>query len=164
MRAPLRVQRSGATPALALSVVSILVVWVAACNRVEPIAEKLPEDDPVAMARQIDAWVEEDLDDPSGHAEARAWLREERNVLFEGEKQAVRALVDELYAGGAERVWVTGIESLGGMRVSASMALALPEEREARSALFARRAEFYGEAGDEGTQDVGQRYLTFAFD
>ncbi len=148
-------------PALALLGVGLSLAI--GCNRGDDGggADSRDWDDPAVAAAEIDRWVAEEIS--SGTAEeARDWLQTEGNVLFEGDPDAVQELIDGLYADGAQHVWFTGIESIAGARVSATLAVALPEDMGSRQAILRREAAFWGEP--DAAPDVGQRYLQFGLD
>jgi hypothetical protein len=128
-------------------------------------AEPIPEpaqDDFAAMAAEIDAAVAEDLATGKG-ALARGWLEQDDNMLFEGDPEGVESLIESFYEAGATGVWFTGIEEFEGRNLTASIAVELPVEKEARARVFGVEAGYWGEHG-EPTPDVGQRYLEVGFD
>ncbi len=108
----------------------------------------------------VDAMVEEELA-AGNYADASNWLQQEGNMLFEGIPAAVQELIDKLYVAGAYNVWFTGIEELGGAKISASIAVELPTDSAARAELLQIEADFWGA---DPTPDEGQRYLSFYFD
>ena len=62
---------------------------------------------------------------------------------------------------------MVGVEELGQVVLSDTIAVELPEPGYVRDRLFEIEAEFFSEArGEEyeGTPDVGQRYLVVSFD
>ncbi len=108
----------------------------------------------------VDAVVEEELA-AGNYAEASSWLMEPGTMLFEGHPETVQQLIDDLYAAGAYSVWFTGIEEIGGARVSASIAAEMPADSAVRAELLRIEADFWG---TEPMPDVNQRYLSFYFD
>lgn len=115
-------------------------------------------------AAEIDQWAQETLDEGS-HAEARAWLAVPSNATFEADKADVQRFVSALYAAGARKVYITGIEPFGGSNLSASLLVELPASSTARAAIFAEEAKFVQEyVGGDASEDVGQRYLEVYWD
>ena len=102
----------------------------------------------------------------SNAAEARAWLKDANHVIFEGSKEEVTKLVEDMYAAGAKEVRITGVVDIEGAQLSASLAVALPEDPAARMRVFDVERALYKAWEDEeaATQDVGQKYMDFAFD
>jgi hypothetical protein len=107
--------------------------------------------------------AQEDLAEPN-KAEARAWLADGSHALFEGSKDDVKALVDDLYGRGAVEVWVTGIETLGGTEVTASIVVVLPEDSSTRARVFERANAFWTTTGEDAFPDVGQTHLRITLD
>ena len=97
-------------------------------------------------------------------AEARAWLAESGNAIFEGDKAEVKALMEALYQAGCSKVYMTGIEKLGGTPISASMVAVLPTEPAQRQAAFKSAKDFAKKHGETGDEDKGQKYVAFSFD
>lgn len=126
----------------------------------EPLPEPSPEDFKIEAA-EIDAAVSEELA-AGGGAPALNWLAEPGNMLFEGDPQAVQALIESLYAAGAKGIWFTGVEPFGGKNLSASIAVELPDDAELRARILRTEAEFWQET--EPRPDVGQQYLEIGFD
>jgi hypothetical protein len=86
------------------------------------------------------------------------------NVIFEGSKPEVMVLTEQFYKAGCSKVYITGIEKLGGAFVSASMVVVLPTEPAQRAAAFKIEKEFVEKEGEDGTEDKGQKYLSLTFD
>ena len=131
-------------------------------EREDPEVEAPDEKIPEFTAADWDGWAAEDME--GGKEEARAWLKGEKNGIFEMGNAPVIKLTDDLYTAGAENVWITGIESFGGDQLSASMAVELPGEAEMRGKVFAVDAKFRGMNGEGPAKDVGQNFLTYYFD
>lgn len=140
-----------------------LGIALTACNRVE-VTPREEAEDPAALAAEIDRWVEDDLASEGQHAEAREWLHSDEHQMWGAPKDDVAALVDDLYTAGAEKVYVTGIETVFGKQVTSTVAVAMPDDPLARIQLFDRETKFWELAPDERTADTGQRYLSFEFD
>jgi hypothetical protein len=126
----------------------------------EPLPEPTAEDFKVEAA-EIDAAVSEELA-AGGGKPALNWLAEPDNMLFEGDPASVQSLIESLYAAGAPGIWFMGIEPFGGKQLSASIAVELPDDAEARARIFKTEAEFWQEP--EPRPDVGQQYLEIGFD
>jgi hypothetical protein len=98
------------------------------------------------------------------HAEALEWLRagpDNSRTLGEHRRtdQSV-ALVERLYALGAEKVIAVGLqEAAGGRGAARYLLVELPEEDRGRDALFAFEREHAEARGLEGTPDEGRLYL-----
>jgi len=120
-------------------------------------------DDDLVDYDEIDQIAQEDVDAPES-AEARGWLAVPSNAIFEGSKDEVSALTEAFYSAGCPRVYITGIERMGGTQVSASMVAELPSDPSARSAALEIANEFYREQGEGDLGDRGQRYLMLLFD
>jgi hypothetical protein len=97
-------------------------------------------------------------------AEARAWLADANNGIFEGKKAEVVALMESFYKAGCAKVYITGIEKLAGASVSASMVAVLPSEAAQRKSAFEVANEFAKKNGESGDEDKGQKYLLLTFD
>jgi hypothetical protein len=110
----------------------------------------------------LDKELEAELKESS--AEAKAWLSVKTNVLFEGSKAEAVQLTEAFYRAGCPKVYITGIEKLGGVFVSASMVVQLPSEAAARKAAFAIEKTFAAKEGEDGADDKGQKYLSLTFD
>jgi hypothetical protein len=119
------------------------------------------EADASTEAAETDAWIDASFDDGTA-APARGWLSQPGNVLFEGDPRQVDALVEHLYANGAESVWFIDIGEFGGANVSAAIAAELPADPAARERILRTEAEFWQE--EEPAEDVGQRFVAFSFD
>jgi hypothetical protein len=98
------------------------------------------------------------------HAEALEWLRSgpsNGRTLGEhrGTEQSV-ALVERLYALGAEKVIAVGLwEGPGGRGASRFLLIELPDEHPKRDPLFGFEREHAEARGFDGTPDEGQLYL-----
>ena len=144
------------TQAIKLSLAAATLVLSAACFRIELGDGPSYYDDDMS----VDEMVAEEL--AAGNvAEASSWLQERGNMLVEGDPQAVQQLIDNLYAAGARNVWFTGIETLGGAKISESIAIELPASASARAELLQIAADFWGE---DPAPDEDQRYLSLYLD
>ncbi len=124
------------------------------------------EGDATEWVAEDNAWVEEELREGSA-VPARGWLDQPGHGTFEADPAALRDLIASFHAAGAKNVYMVGVEELGQVVLSDSIAVELPEPGTARDRLFEVEAEFLTEAwGEEyeGTPDVGQRYLVVSFD
>jgi hypothetical protein len=125
--------------------------------------------DPKKIAQELNRIGDEDLAEPN-HAEAREWFADEAHILFEGDRKAVVQLVEDLYEAGAVDVYVTGIEELGNVKVTASLLAVLPEDPVKRQAVFDQERIFWGGNGSESgidspaDPDPSQKYVRFVFD
>ena len=144
-----------------LSIVAILALgWavkfginlITAEPYVEPTAEE--------WAAEVDAWVDESLADGTA-AEARGWFRNENHVSFEGDPKQMNEVIEDLYASGAEQVWMIDIVEFGGKKISDTVAAELPSSPSQRARVLAAEARLWD---GESSEDVGQRYLTVSFD
>ena len=135
--------------------IAAALVFSAACFRIE-----LGDGPSYDGDMDTDAMVSEELAE-GNYAEASNWLQEPGNMLFEGDVQAVQRLIDDLYAAGANSVWFTGIESFGGAKISASIAVEMPSDASSRAALLQLEGDFWGE---DPESDGDQQYLSFYFD
>jgi hypothetical protein len=97
-------------------------------------------------------------------AEARTWLSVPGNAIFEGDKAEVTALMESFYKAGCSKVYITGIEKLGGANVSASMVAVLPTEADQRQNAFKVEKEFSEKHGENGDPDQGQKFISLSFD
>ncbi len=114
-------------------------------------------------AAEINQFVEEALKE-APHAEARAWLADSRNMLFEGDRDYVKKLVEDFYAAGASDVRMTGISEIGGRQVSASFVVFLPTDASARARCFEIYNRYNTDMGEDAEKDVGAKYLFLSFD
>lgn len=113
---------------------------------------------PAATAEALDREVEKEL--AEGKFEARAWLGAPGHVVFEYGNENARKLVDGLYAGGAKAVWVTGVETMGASKVTASLVVELPADKASRGRVLA----LCRESVECGASDVGQKYVGLSLD
>ncbi len=113
--------------------------------------------------KELDKIAEEEIkgDDAT---EARAWLKVPANAIFEGDREEIVALMESFYKAGCPKVYITGIEKLGGANVSASMVVVLPIEPSQRQSAFKVEKEFSEKHGESGDQDKGQKYISLSFD
>jgi hypothetical protein len=126
----------------------------------EPAPEATASDLAAEFA-EYDAEVERQI--ASGEAApALDWLSSSENMLFEGDPQTVQSLIEDLHRSGAPSVWFMDIEELAGKKISASIAVELPEDPATRASLLKAEADFWQET--EVREDLGQRYLAFSFD
>jgi len=146
---------------VAAALVAAALVGCGCDNRVD--AESVA-DLTAAETLEVDAQVEEDLADPDGHAEARAWLADDGHETRGLHKDEVALLVEKLYETGAEAVYVTRIEATGDGQRSASLVAQLPDHALARIRIFDVEARFYALDPNDAPTDQGQRYLTFEFE
>lgn len=156
--------------AATLAALALLGIGTACDNRVEIAAADSADSadsddmDQAAEAQEIDTWVEEDLAESDGHAEARGWLASDEHTTVGASKGDVQSLVEALYSAGATKVHVTGIEAIAGRQMTASLVATLPDNSFSRIRLFDVEAKFYQLSPDETTKDVGQRYLNFGLE
>jgi hypothetical protein len=113
--------------------------------------------------RELDKLAEEEIKAPNA-AEARAWLSVPANAIFEGSKTEVIALTESFYRVGCPKVYVTGIEKLGGTFISASVVAVLPSDTSQRQGAFKVENEFSQKQGESGSKDKGQKYIWLSFD
>lgn len=92
--------------------------------------------------------------------EARAWLAVPSNVLFKTDKPEATALMENFYKTGCPKVYITGIEKLGGAPVSDSMVVVLPTDAGQRQSAFKVEKEYSEKHGESGEQDKGQRFIS----
>lgn len=148
--------------------VALVCIWVLkfGFNTVATEAVDTLEGDATEWVAEDNAWVEEELREGSA-VPARGWLDQPGHGTFEADPAALRDLIASFHAAGAENVYMVGVEELGQVVLSDSIAVELTEPGYARDRLFEVEAEFLTEAwGEEyeGTPDVGQRYLVVSFD
>ena len=93
-------------------------------------------------------------------AEARAWLTVPTNALFKTDKPEATALMESFYKAGCPKVYITGIEKLGGAPVSDSMVVVLPTDAGQRQSAFKVEKEFSEKHGESGEQDKGQKFIS----
>ncbi|MGI9591208.1 MAG: hypothetical protein ACR2P8_07560 [Myxococcota bacterium] len=123
-------------------------------------AEPYVEPTAAEWAAEDDTWVQESLSD--GTAEpARGWLDQSDTATFEARPQTMNEMIEQMHAAGAENVWMIDIVEFAGKRISDTIAVELPPPGIARDQVFAAEATFWD---GEGSEDVGQRYLTLSFD
>lgn len=117
------------------------------------------------QAEGMDKFVEEELAS-NKHAEARDWCdpRHKTHMGFEVSTSEMLRLVNEMYAAGAAKVYVTGIDELAGRQISAAMAMELPTDPAARKKVFEWQHGFAQMIDDEPMQDFGQKYYYMALD
>ena len=113
--------------------------------------------------KELDKVAEEEIKAPDA-AEARAWLGVPANAIFEGSKAEVIALTESFYKAGCPKVYITGIEKLGGTFVSASMVAVLPSDPSQRQSAFKVENAFSEKQGEDGSEDKGQKYIWLSFD
>ncbi|MEX2317509.1 MAG: hypothetical protein WD669_10190 [Pirellulales bacterium] len=111
----------------------------------------------------LDKSAEEEING-SDAAEARAWLAAPGHGIFEGSKAEVTALTESFYKAGCPKVYITGIENIGGASLSASMVVLLPTESSQRTEAFKVENEFSQKQGGAAEQDKGQKYIRLSFD
>ena len=125
------------------------------------------EDPKVAEARKAaedtDKEIADDLGAPN-HAEAREWLRRPTALGWKVSVNEMRTMADELYAAGATRVYVTGIEEFQGREIAAILVAELPASEAGRRSLFAWESTFAKATEAEPARDVGQKYLKIVLD
>ena len=109
--------------------------------------------------KEMDKIAEEEIKGDTA-AEARAWLTVPANALFKTDKPEATALMDGLYKAGCSKVYITGIEKLGGAFVSDSMIAVLPTDAIQRQGAFKVEKEFSEKRGDSGEQDRGQKFIS----
>ena len=114
-------------------------------------------------AEAVDETCAEMLAAPN-HREAREWCKDPRSAGFEMSREDMGRLAETFYKAGAERVFVTDIEPMGGSNVSASMVVVLPKDSSARKGVFETEAKFAEQAGEEAVRDVGQKYVLLSLD
>lgn len=138
----------------------LLALCLTACGKTPP-----PPIQPATDVGAQDRACEEELKAPD-HAEAREWLKPEHvnHGGFKVGAEEMRNMTEELYQAGAVQVWVTGIEKVGDGEISASMLVELPKDPAARKRIFEWEAKLYGEEGETGTRDAGQKYLPLGLD
>ena len=113
--------------------------------------------------KESDEAAEEEIKGPSA-AEARAWLAAPAHAIFEGSKTEVIALTESFYKAGCPKVYITGIEKLGGTFLSASMVAVLPSDATRRAGAFKVENAFSEKQGESGAKDKGQKYISLSFD
>ena len=144
--------------ALAVLFFAIRLAWNLITSEPAPEATAA---DLAAEVAEYDAEVERQI--ASGEAApALDWLSSSDHMLFEGDPETVQSLIEDLHRTGASSVWFVGIGELAGKKISASIAVELPEDDGTRGRLLKAEADFWQET--EAQRDVGQRYLEFAFD
>jgi hypothetical protein len=151
----------------AVLAVTLLAAILAGCgdrNAPEAEAQKKAEAEK-ALILSRDSAIAEDIAS-NRTAEARAWLKDDNHVIFEGNKAEVAKLVEDLYTAGAKEVYITGIVDIEGAQLSASLAVVLPDDPAARKRVFdIQRALYKSWEYEEGaTEDIGQKYMDFTFD
>lgn len=116
-------------------------------------------------AQEADKIAEEELSQPN-HAEARDWCdpKHKDHVGFEVSTATMLQIANELYEAGAPKVYVTGIDEIGQVKISASMVAELPKDPAARKKVFAWQAKFAQEIDDDPAPDVGQKYFFITLD
>ena len=121
--------------------------------------------DPKQLARAMDAECESMLKEPN-HAEARAWCdpKNTNHVGFEVSKAEMLKMTNDLYAAGAQKVYITDIMEFGGRMTSACMVVHLPTDPAKRKKVFTTETEIMAQEGGEGSEDVGQKYLMLTLD
>lgn len=120
-------------------------------------------DDGKTDYKALDKEIEEEIK-ADDSAEAREWLAVPANAIFEGDRGEVVALMEDFYKAGCLKVYITGIEKLGGANVSASMVAVLPTDPGKRQAAFAVEKDFSEKHGMAGDPDQGQQYISLTFD
>ena len=147
-----------------LATLLIVIMFAAACGKQsgpgvpDGVASDLKE-----QAKLDDEVAREEIADPN-HAEAREWLRNPQHTVFEGERRRIVSLVDEFYAAGATKVYVTGIEKIMDSDVTATLVVELPSDKATRKKIFDVESAWQKEVGDEPTPEVDQKYLRILLD
>lgn len=113
-------------------------------------------------------------------AEAREWLKGDRNGCSETAKENAQELVDAFYDAGSPKVWMTLIDHLTpqdfgvepadeeqaeGVYLSDSIIVEIGEDPETRKAVIALAVKYFDEWwGDEfPAEDYGLEYIEFTF-
>jgi phage host-nuclease inhibitor protein Gam len=142
------------------------LIALTGCEKVAKVITEAENKDKEAELKidyaALDKDAEEEIKESS--AEARAWLGMKNNQIFEGSKTNVTALTEQFYKAGCPKVYITGIEKLGGVFLSASMVVVLPTDPAQRAAAFKAEKEFVEKEGEDGSEDKGQKYLSLTFD
>lgn len=134
-----------------------LALLLSACGKSEESSSggKGPKDE--------DATCEESLKNPN-HAEAREWCSNEENMGFKMTVSDMLKLAEEIYAAGAEKVYVTDIDEFKGRKISASFVVVLPKDGAARKRLFDWEAGFAKQIEEKPRTDKGQKYFFISLD
>lgn len=96
--------------------------------------------------------------------EARQWLSAQNHALFEIAKEDGQKLVENFYAAGAPKVYIYDASKMGDGEVAATFIVELPTDKTQRKKVFDAEAAWWKQMGEEGTKDVGQKYLDVATD
>lgn len=107
-------------------------------------------------------------------AEARAWLLDgKKHMLWKGDRDAIKRLVERLYGAGTPKVYAAGISREGETEIVAMFMAELPTDPALRANIFKTQADFWKSYLDEPTaedleeiveKDNGQKYLMLNFD
>ncbi|MBI1756546.1 MAG: hypothetical protein HYR64_05510 [Fimbriimonas ginsengisoli] len=109
----------------------------------------------------------EDADDFASGKEARAWLADDKHVLFKASKEGVSKLVGDLYAAGAPELRFGKIVSdkdLGDREFAGVLIAKLPTEPATRNRVFEAMNAFWKQMGDDPVKDEGQEFAGFMLD
>ena len=103
------------------------------------------------------------LADPE-REEAQSWLMggEERSI-FEFSPDESLAMIQELYALGANEVWAVGIDKEPDMESTDTLVVALPTDVDERVPVFRWVNDYAQECGFDPTPDQGQSHLLAYF-
>jgi hypothetical protein len=133
--------------------------WCGGCKKRNPAA-----DDPrAAEVKARDKECEADLKG-NAHEEARTWCAPEANsnMGFKMSRNEMLTIANDLYAAGAVRVEVVGIEAFGERKIAAQFAVVLPGSPDSRTAVFALLAKF--EEDERPPPDLGQSCALLSLD
>jgi hypothetical protein len=99
-------------------------------------------------------------------AEALAWLSADgvSRGVSQWEKPEAVELVKAFYDAGAPKVWVVATEKIDLTEVAAQFIVQLPADPAARAKVFEQDADFEANYGEDGVDDIGQKFLHLTTD
>ena len=98
---------------------------------------------------------------------------EKGHMLWKGDREKIKQLVESLYAAGVSKVYAAGISKEGETEIVAEFMAELPADAAQRVKIFQMQTDFWKSYIDEpnaedlaevSEKDTGQKYLFFNFD
>jgi len=113
--------------------------------------------------KELDDEVDKEIREGEA-VEAREWLKGGNHSFWNESSIKISDIVERYYAAGAKKVYITGIGEMEGSYMSASIAVEMPADKDARVKVLEADRVLAGELGDEPEKEVSQKYLQRSFD